>query len=357
MPAPLLSYPFPNTFSHIWAMSVKDLPLFRQLWLYLFATFTLLFAAPQITYTQTLTPDTVIHQRLPFFHPAPKPHPARIVALSSSIAVSYTAAMIGLNKVWYAQYPRGKFHFFDDNAEWNQIDKVGHAWTAYSESLYAIGLYRWAGVSGKKAAWIGGSCGFVFQMGIEVLDGFSEKWGASVGDIIANTAGSALAVSQELLWQEQRVRLKFSSSKVDYRRFPHEVQQRVNQLYGTSFQEKLLKDYNGQSYWLSFSPLLFFPNRETRFPKWLNLAIGYGAEGMLGGFENKWTDDEGNNQDFTHLPRQRQYFLSADINLSQIKTRSKLLNTFLDAVNVLKIPAPAFSINNSGKLKGYWLYW
>jgi hypothetical protein len=37
---------------------------------------------------------------------------------------------------------------------------------------------------------------------VEVLDGFSSEWGAS-GDIIANASGTALFVSQELLWKEQ----------------------------------------------------------------------------------------------------------------------------------------------------------
>jgi len=297
------------------------------------------------------------HQRLPFFATAPKPNPVRITGLSSAIVLSYSAAMIGLNKAWYAQYPRSAFHFFNDNGEWNQIDKIGHSWTAYSESLYAIKLYRWSGVSEKKAVWIGGTCGFVFQMGIEVLDGFSEKWGASSGDIIANTAGSAFVISQELIWKEQKVRLKFSSSQVSYRHYPPEVQERIEQLYGNSFREKLLKDYNGQSYWLSFSPLLFSPNRETRFPDWLNIAIGYGADGLLGGFENKWTDEDGNTHDFSHISRKRTYYLSADINLSRIKTRSKLLKTIFEAVNVLKIPAPAISLSNSGDFKAYWLYW
>jgi hypothetical protein len=45
---------------------------------------------------------------------------------------------------------------------------------------------------------------------VEVLDGFSSEWGASSGDIIANASGTALFVSQELLWKEQRITPKFS---------------------------------------------------------------------------------------------------------------------------------------------------
>ncbi|OWY24078.1 DUF2279 domain-containing protein [Sphingobacteriales bacterium UPWRP_1] len=306
-----------------------------------------------LTYAQ---PDTTT-ARLTFIQQAATPNKARIYGVAGGSAVAYAATMIGLNKVWYAQYPRGRFRFFNDNGEWNQVDKIGHAWTAYSESLVAKDLYQWAGVPHHKAAWVGGAYGFALQMGIEVLDGFSEKWGASVGDIVANTTGSALAVTQELLWKEQRIRLKFSSGKVNYSQYPPEVRQRARELYGTSFQELLLKDYNGQSYWLSVNPRAFMGKRQTHFPKWLNIAVGYGAEGLLGGFENVWQTEDGTVYDYRHISRQRVFYLSPDIDLSRIKTRSKWVNTLLTALNVLKIPAPAISFSHTGKVKGYWLYW
>lgn len=314
----------------------------------------LLAGMQQYTFAQ---PDTLKPQRLPIIAKAQHPNKARIYGITAVYVSAYAATMIGLNKVWYAQYPRGKFHFFNDNGEWNQIDKIGHSWTAYSESLYAARLYQWAGLPNHKAAWVGATYGFALQMGIEVLDGFSEKWGASVGDILANTTGSGLFLVQQLAWKEQRIQLKFSSGKVDYTQYAPEVRQRVNELYGTSFQEKLLKDYNGQSYWLSVNVGAFTTHKDTRFPKWLNIALGYGADGLLGGFENKWQDSSGMQFDYSDIKRERVFYLSPDIDLSRINTRSKWLNSFLDALNVLKVPAPAISLSNSGKFKGHWLYW
>ena len=52
----------------------------------------------------------------------------------------------------------------------------------------------------------------------------------------------------------------------------------------------MLKDYNGQTYWLSANLKSFFPG--SNIPPWLNVAIGYGADGMFGGFENKWIDED-----------------------------------------------------------------
>ena len=45
---------------------------------------------------------------------------------------------------------------------------------------------------------------------IEILDGQSAEWGASSGDLIANSLGSFLAIGQELKWNEQRIQLKYS---------------------------------------------------------------------------------------------------------------------------------------------------
>ena len=40
--------------------------------------------------------------------------------------------------------------------------------------------------------------GFVFLTAVEVIDGYSSEWGASIGDVVANASGTALYVSQEL---------------------------------------------------------------------------------------------------------------------------------------------------------------
>jgi hypothetical protein len=87
---------------------------------------------------------------------------------------------------------------------------------------------------------------------VEVFDGFSAEWGASTGDLIANATGTALYVSQELLWKEQRITPKFSFHSTKYAALRPDV-------LGSSLPEKNSKDYNGQTYWLSIN--LFFFHR------------------------------------------------------------------------------------------------
>jgi hypothetical protein len=74
------------------------------------------------------------------------------------------------------------------------------------------------------------------------------------------------------MWKEQRITPKFSFHTTQY------AQYRPNVL-GSSLAEQMLKDYNGQTYWLSVNT----PSIKAQNPKWLNLAIGYGANGMLTG--------------------------------------------------------------------------
>lgn len=282
---------------------------------------------------------------LTFFEKDDAFNPKRFYVTTGGIVAGTATSLIMLNELWYKGYPRSSFHTFNDNDEWLLMDKIGHATTAYTVGYVGHNVLQWSGVEEKKALWYGGTMGLVYLTGIEMLDGFSEQWGFSVGDMAANTFGSAMYIGQELLWEEQRFRLKFSAHLSPY------AQYRPNVL-GSSFNERLLKDYNGQTYWLSAN-IASFLGDDTRFPKWLNLAFGYSGEEMLKGDEHLYTVFDGN--EFIVFNAYRQYFLSLDIDLSKIKSKSRFLNTVLGTINYLKIPFPALEFSQN-KLKGHFLY-
>jgi hypothetical protein len=289
----------------------------------------LIFLFPVVAYAQ----DT-----LRFFQPAPQFHKKRFVTVAATESALYAGSLIGLNALWYKDYPRSSFHFFNDNPEWLQMDKAGHVMTSYYIGRIGIGLFRWSGVEHKKAAWYGGLVGSAYQTTIEALDGYSAEWGFSAGDVLANTLGSAVVIGQELCWKEQRITLKFSFSPSDYARYRPS-------LLGTTYTEKMLKDYNGQTYWASVNIHSFL--RETsKFPRWLNVAVGYGAEGMTGGrFNPPYIDESGNQLTFD---RYRQYYLSLDLDLTKIRTRSYFLKTVFETFGFIKIPAPAVEFSKKG---------
>jgi hypothetical protein len=246
----------------------------------------------------------------------------------------------GLYQLWYKDYPSSKFHFFNDNHEWLQMDKCGHAFSSYYLGLVGIEAAKWAGVPAHKQ-WRWALFGSIFQDPIEIWDGFSSGWGASSGDLIANTFGTVLSAGQHALWREQKFTLKFSYSPSSY------TSSRPNVL-GSNFQEQLLKDYNGQTYWLCYSPV------KAKNWEWLGLAFGYGAEGMVGGENNTWTDKDHVFHDYSHIQRYRQYYLALDYNLTKIRTRNPTLKTLFFILNCIKLPSPAIEFSNK-KLKGHWL--
>jgi len=262
----------------------------------------------------------------------------RFSLVVSTEAALYAGSLIGLNELWYKDYPRSSFHFFDDNDEWLQMDKVGHMTTAYYLGRIGVGFMNWTGVSRTKAIWYGGMLGSLYQSTIEIMDAYSSEWGFSVGDFAANTLGSLLCVGQELAWDDQRIVLKYSFLQSKYARYRPE-------LLGSNLQENVLKDYNGQTYWLSVNPSSFMGDG-TKFPKWLNIAIGYGAEGMTGGrFNPPYVDATGKP---VYFDRYRQYYLSLDVDLTRIKTRSKFLRTVFYSVGFIKIPAPSLEFSEKG---------
>ncbi len=263
-------------------------------------------------------------------------------------AVSYVGLMSGLYELWYSDYPLHEFHFFNDNPEWFQMDKVGHAINTFQGSEWMLYVFKWTGMEHRKAVWYGGLIGFAYPLSIEILDGFSPGWGFSSGDVIANTTGSAMLIAQELCWEQQKVRLKFSYHNSPYASY------RPSML-GSSLWEKLLKDYNGQTYWLSAN-IASFTGSTSRFPKWLNIAVGYGAEGLIGGRDNLIRENGKVTLDYSSVPRYRQYYISLDIDLSRIKSKSYFLNTVLRSVGFIKIPAPALEIGRKGNLIFHPLY-
>ena len=257
--------------------------------------------------------------------------PRRNIAVISEVSLA-SMALIGLNQLWYANYEKSKLHSINDNNEWLQMDKLGHVYSSYQLGRIGAEALNWSGVSQKDQLIYGATLGFGFLTTVEVFDGFSKEWGFSWGDVMANAAGTGLYIGQELLWKEQRISLKFSFHQTSY------AMQRPDKL-GKSFQEQVLKDYNGQTYWLSANLHGFF--KDSSIPKWLNLAFGYGAEGMLTGRKDI------DNQLLTNNKRYRQFYISFDVNLDNIETNSHFLRTIFSVINSIKVPFPSLEFSRN----------
>ena len=277
-----------------------------------------------------------------FFKPSDSLNLKRQNTVIISEAVLATGTLIGLSQAWYADYPKSDFHFINDNSDWLQMDKFGHVFASYHLGRFGAEMLQWSGANKKNQLLYGAGLGFAFLTAVEVFDGYSSQWGASSGDIIANASGTALYVSQELIWKEQRITPKFSFHTTKYAGYRPEV-------LGSSYTEQILKDYNGQTYWLSVNLHSFA--KGSKIPKWLNVALGYGAEGMItGNKENTTTTYTPNPQRF------RQLYLSLDVDLTKIKTNSYFLKTIFSVFNSLKIPAPTIEFVQFNDIKYHFIY-
>jgi hypothetical protein len=302
---------------------------------YLLSVFVLFLLLNQITVAQqnnfNFYPDSLNKKRLN----------TMIVGTS----VLYGVSMVSLYNLWYKDYPQSKFHFINDNNEWRLMDKMGHSFSTYNIGRLGYASFKYTGLSEKKATWYGGMMGFTYLTVVEILDGFSEEWGASAGDLIANTFGLAFFISQQLIWKEQRIILKYSYHPTKYADYRPD-------LLGRNFLQSLIKDYNGSTYWASANISSFFP-KNFNFPKWLNIAFGYGADGMTAAVHNSYSY---NGQTIPEFKRKSQYYLSLDLDLTRIPTNSKFLHLLFNALSVLKFPMPTIELDSKGNFKFHPVY-
>jgi len=291
-----------------------------------------------------------------FFEKADSLNRKRLVPSTIFGAVSYTGFSIGLYNAWYKNFDQEPFHFFDDRREWNYMDKYGHFYTAYFQGVLVYKGAKWTGLTDKNSILTGFFLGTLFQSTIEVMDGFSSKWGFSKADVAMNFAGSGAFVVQQKFWGEQRIHFKMSNipqpySDQDLQSINSDqtttLQNRADNLFGTTFPERFLKDYNSQIYWACLDIKKFVPH--SSFPKWLNIAVGYGAGNLFGGYENIWTEGTADFDVSSLNPRYSRILLSPDINLSAIRTKSHFFNTLLDVADVFHLPLPALEYNTLGE--------
>ena len=258
--------------------------------------------------------------------------------------VVLSGAILYLKHEWYYDKKRVSFHFYDDFKGWNQVDKLGHFYVSYLESNVGYSILKKFNFSEKKALYFGGFQGLILETPIEFFDAYHQGWGFSVSDLVANTLGSVFFIMQQKIFNEQLIKPKLSFSKSIYA-------SEANGLLGKkSLISQFVYDYNGYTYWFSFSPKKIFKFKKV--PKWLNLAIGYGANGMLGEFENK---SMYKGEEIPSFKRYRQFYLSLDIDFSKIRTKSRFVNKIFDGLSYIKIPLPTLELSNK-KMKGYFFY-
>lgn len=303
-------------------------------------------------------------------------HKPRLWAGVGMGTVAYGIALVGLHRDWVSNAPSKHFHTINDLGDWNQMDKMGHWLMSYNESRWLYAGARWAGIRPRGATWLGFAGGQLIMTTLEVFDGYASRWGFSWSDMGFNLLGSGMFAAQQIGWGEQRITMKVSSWPKSYSTeaiYPASpvgsdgsttLQDRSNALYGSGLVSLFLKNYNATTVWVSANPSAFLPERAAWLPRWLNVAVGIGADNLFVAQGYEWKaslDCEGPDCDVYRLdpvqyPRTRQFYLSLDIDLTRLGIRNRFLRTLAGAVNIIKIPAPALEVTDRGGVRFHPLF-
>lgn len=248
------------------------------------------------------------------------------------IVLAYGLIVLALSIAWYSDQMIQPFHFFNDLPEWKQLDKFAHLFWTFHVCAMAARMLRWGRL--QKHEVIGTIVGFLIVSSIEILDGFSVGYGASLFDLLANALGGILFYFQLKIWEHIKIFPKVSFHFTSF------AAMRPS-LLGDGFFQEILKDYNGQTFWYSWSP------KKKWWPPFLSIALGIGAEGMIYGRDVE-------NELHNFLPY-RKFFFSLDLNPQYFQSKHLWVQAIIFPLTIFKCPAPAIEFSMQG-IRFHWLY-
>jgi hypothetical protein len=186
------------------------------------------------------------------------------VFLGSGIAVH-----IYQRNAWW----KDQRHTFRFNNDWDYalgIDKVGHFY-AGSLLAHAFSAGLEAGdISAEKSAIYGSIASFLFELYVEIEDGYGPNWGFSPGDAVGDFLGAAFTLGQYYVPFLKNFHPRFSYIPTQkYRDGLHPG--------------NMIDDYEGQKYWMAFRMKNLLPEVVSQYwPSFLMLSVGMGVKGLDG---------------------------------------------------------------------------
>ena len=230
----------------------------------------------------------------------------------------HTVLAIGLEYRWWWQDNYHPFQFeiegfFDDYSL--GVDKAGHFYTSY---FYFNALYntmKWGGYDESTTMWVSIVIPALYAVSLEIGDGFSN-YKFAPDDILANSLGIGYGVLQKKYPVLNNFIFKWSYYPAGK--------------YAAGLSHSLSNDYDGHIYWLSFKvDHLLPPSFQGCWPKFLNLAIGYGAKNVSQGSEG---------------PMTRKFAVSLDYNLTELPLTGDTWEAIKNIFDLLHFPAPGVRI-------------
>ena len=89
-------------------------------------------------------------------------------------ALLITGIMTSLYVSWYSGSETGGFHFYNDNKEWLQMDKFGHANSCYNFANIGYEALAMVGMDEKRSIIYGAPLGITIMTLVEVFDAIAH---------------------------------------------------------------------------------------------------------------------------------------------------------------------------------------
>jgi len=193
------------------------------------------------------------------------------------------AATVGIYGAtnWWEDGFSGSFRtenegWFGQNTYEGGADKAGHAYFTYTTARLLTRAFEAVGNDPGRALRLGTWTSLAVMTGVEVIDGFSNKYRFSMEDVVMNAAGAAFAVLTEVY--------PSADALLDFRLL-YQKPDNAQQAGAT----QPLSDYSGQTFLLVMKVDGVPRLREVPVVRYLEFEIGYNARGYE---PNDGTDPE-----------------------------------------------------------------
>lgn len=253
----------------------------------------------------------------------------------AAVATGFVGANLALHEYFRRAWWSGEESDFWTNWErgsaFREQDKFGHMWGGYHLARLGNDVMVAGCVPSGSAIWLSAAYAAAFQLQIELWDGTQAEYGFSPPDLVANTAGTALAVAQAKFPALRAFKPTISYSTTDaLKRAPE----------GSELRPTV--DYSGQTYWISADvDALLGEDAARLWPGLLRLSLGHTI--------TDWVDPATQRTQSAH----RRILLSLDIDPSKLPGDHPLWNRVKEELSYWHFPAPAIQLYPSVKGIGW----
>ena len=199
-------------------------------------------------------------------------------------------------------------------------DKAGHFFAANLIGHILSSGLEGADFPSSTSALYGAIGAFMFQMYVEIEDGFGPRWGFSPGDAMADLLGATYYLGQYYypVLNNFQPRVSYFPSQ----KFLHRKHKDGN----------IIDDYEGQKYWIAVRMKNILPEPIAKYwPSFLMLDVGMGVKNLNGSGGGS-----------------RQVYLALDLDPEQIPLYGQFWQFIKNTLNYLHFPMPGIRISPHG---------